>query len=63
MVSRGYEEVDCAVRTARLRKEVIHDAQPTSRGWLMDLAGMAAAADERTGVIWTHRSLLRPNTK
>jgi len=29
----GYEEVHCAVRTARLpNEEIIHDARPASRG-------------------------------
>jgi hypothetical protein len=29
----GYEEVNCAIRTAHLRKEeIIHDAQPASKG-------------------------------
>ena len=50
----SYEEVHCAVRTAYLSKEeIIHDAQPALGGWLMDLTGTAAAAGERTGVIWT----------
>jgi quercetin dioxygenase-like cupin family protein len=52
----GYEEVHCAIWTARLRKEkIVHDAQDASRGCLMDLAGTAASAGEQTGVIWTLR--------
>jgi quercetin dioxygenase-like cupin family protein len=56
MVPRRLRGGHCAIWTARLRKEkIVYDAQDASRGWLMDLAGMVAAAGGQTGVIWTLR--------